>query len=169
MKRDYRRIAIVGSGGSGKSTFARQLGAATGLPVIHLDMEFWRPGWEQTPSDEWMEKHTKLIQTEQWIIDGDYKSTMELRFAAADLVIFLDTSRYLCLYRVLRRKNKDRPDFPDFLEDKLDWVFLKWIWNFPKKNRNAILQLHGQYPHVDFIIIKSKRDLQRILEEFGDT
>ena len=168
MKHKYRRIAIVGSGGSGKSTLARRLAAITGLPVIHLDMEFWRPGWEQTPKDEWAAKMETLIQSESWIIDGDYGGTMEIRFATADLVIFLDISRYICLFRVLKRRNKNRPDFPDFLEEKLDWVFLKWIWNFPKNNREHILKLHKKYPDKPFVVIRNQRELKRALEGFGE-
>jgi adenylate kinase family enzyme len=48
-----RRVAVVGSSGAGKSTFARDLGARTGLPVVHLDRPFWRPGWVETPREEW--------------------------------------------------------------------------------------------------------------------
>ncbi|MCL2376921.1 MAG: hypothetical protein FWC76_05925 [Defluviitaleaceae bacterium] len=169
MKHDYKRIAIVGSGGSGKSTLARQISATTGLPLVHLDMEFWRPGWEQTPQNEWIAKIETLIQRESWIIDGDYGSTLAMRFAAADLVIFLDISRFICLFRVLKRKNKARTDFPDFLEDKLDWVFLKWIWKFPKNNRKHILKLHEKYSDTIFIVIRNKAELKKLLEEFGET
>jgi len=169
MKHDCKRIAVVGSGGSGKSTLARQLAAITGLPLIHLDMEFWRPNWEQTPKDEWVAKMEMLTNCESWIIDGDFGSTMEMRFTTADLVIFLDVSRFVCLFRVLKRKNKDRPDFPNFLEDKLDWIFLKWIWNFPKNNRKHILKLHEKYPSTPFVVIRNNYELKKTLEEFGET
>ena len=47
-----RRIAIIGAGGAGKSTLARQLGEVLGIEVIHLDALFWKPGWVDTPRDE---------------------------------------------------------------------------------------------------------------------
>ena len=169
MKHDYRRIAIVGNGGSGKSTLSRKLAAVTGLPVIHLDMIFWLPDWQQMPKDEWVANIEAMTQNESWIIDGNYGGTMETRFSAADLVIFLDINRCLCLYRVLKRRNKNRPDFPDFLEEKPDWEFLKWIWNFSKINRGIILQLHEKYPNVTFVTIKNKKELERYMEEFGET
>ena len=169
MKTDYKRIAIVGSGGSGKSTLSRRLAAITGLPLIHLDIEFWLPGWEQTPKEEWLTKSQTLIQGESWIFDGNYGSTLEMRFAAADLVIFLDINRLVCLYRVNRRRSKERPDIPDFLEEKFDWAFMKWIWNFPKNDKHTILQLHKKYPDKPFVVIKNKRELKRTLEEFGES
>ena len=168
---DYQRIAIVGSPGSGKSTLARKLGAITSLPVIHLDMEFWRPNWEMTPQDEWIQRQTKLMQTPQWIIDGNYGSTMEIRFAAADLVIFLDIGRAKCLSRVFKRLKMKRPDFPDFLKQKLDKEFFalcKFIWDYRKVSRVSVLQLHRQYSDKPFITIHNNRELRHILEEFGE-
>lgn len=172
MRVDYKRIAIVGSGGSGKSTLARQLAAITGLPLIHLDLKFWLPNWKQVPKEEWAAKMEVLTQGESWIMDGDYGGTMEMRFVAADLVIFLDINRFVCLYRVIKRRNKKRTDFPNFLEEKLDWDFFKfliWIWNFPKRNRNTIIRLHEKYPDKPFVTIKNKRELKQILEEFCET
>jgi len=168
MRHDFKRIAIVGCPGSGKSTLARRLASITGLPVIHLDMEFWRPNWEQTPKDEWIDIQTGLVAQSHWIIDGNYDGTMTLRFAAADLIIFLDVNRFVCLYRVLRRRNNARPDFPAFLVEKIDWQFLKFIWNFPKKNREAIFNLHKGYPDKPFITIRNNRELNKVLEEFGE-
>ncbi len=110
--RKYNKIIIVGSGGSGKSTYAKQLGIVTGLPVIHLDNEFWRPGWVETPREEWIEKQKQFISGGKWIIDGNYGGTLELRFEAADLVIFLDINRLVCVWSAARRTGKKRSDLP---------------------------------------------------------
>ena len=50
-----KKILVIGSGGSGKSTFSRRLGEKLGLPVVHLDQLYWRPGWVETPKVEWVE------------------------------------------------------------------------------------------------------------------
>src|SRR5829696_8792386 len=109
-----RRVSIIGSGGAGKSTLARQLGDITGLPVIHLDREFWRPGWKETPKPEWKNRVEKLVKGDEWIIDGNFGGTMEIRLAAADTVVFLDFPRVLCTFRAIKRavafRNRTRPD-----------------------------------------------------------
>ena len=70
--RERRRILVVGSGGAGKSTFARRLGELTGLPVVHLDRHFWRAGWKATPTDEWNTTVAQLAATPEWIMDGNF-------------------------------------------------------------------------------------------------
>lgn len=84
------KIAILGCGGAGKSTLARQLGSRLGLPVIHLDAEFWRPGWVMTPLDEEIARQSQIVAGPRWIVDGNYGATIEIRLAAADTVIYLD-------------------------------------------------------------------------------
>ena len=66
-----KRIMIIGCGGSGKSTLARQLGDKTGLPVVHLDQLFWRPGWVHISREEFNAAHREAVMGERWIIDGN--------------------------------------------------------------------------------------------------
>jgi adenylate kinase family enzyme len=138
-----KRVAVIGSGGAGKSIFSRELGRRTGLPVIHLDRLFWKPGWVETPDDEWAAIQRDLVKDDRWIMDGNYGGTMGIRLAAADTIVYLDLPRLLCIWNVVRRRfssaRRGRPDMADGLQDKLELSFLRWIWNFPKNRRPVIL------------------------------
>ena len=140
-----QRVAIIGCGGAGKSTLARKLGEATDLPVIHLDREHWKPGWVEPPRDEWSARVAELVAGDRWIIDGNYGGTMEARIARADTVVFLDLSRWRCLYRVLKRRvvyrGRPRPDMTPGCDEKLDPKFLKWIWDYRATRRPGIMEM----------------------------
>lgn len=160
----YKRIIIIGSAGSGKSYLAKKIAEATEYPLIHLDNEFWKPGWIETPRDEWIEKQKKLIDCEKWIIDGNYDSTLEIRFKACDAVIFLDINRFVCIYGAIKRHGRKRSDLPDYCAEKYNkdfFDFLKWIWNFPKRSRNKIFELHEQYSDKPFFVIKRRRECKK--------
>ena len=78
-----QRVLVDGMMGSGKSTFARALAARTGLPLIHLDVHYWKPGWVRPSDDEWRYRQRALLAGEAWIIDGNYNETLALRLERA--------------------------------------------------------------------------------------
>ena len=134
-----QRVLVIGSPGAGKSTFARELARRTGLPLTHLDAEYWRPGWVRPPKDEWEAKVCGLIAADAWILDGNYTSTVQLRAAQADTVVVLDYSRTLCLYRAVRRALQGRrPDKLDLGREPLNLEFLRFIWRFPAVQRRRV-------------------------------
>jgi len=98
-----KRIAVVGSSGAGKSTLASQLAQRLNLPLYHLDAFYWKPGWTETPKQEWEAVHAELIARAAWVIDGNYGGTMDGRLAAADAIIFMNYPRMLCLWRPISR------------------------------------------------------------------
>lgn len=98
-----RRILVIGPAGSGKSTFAGALSTRTGLPVIHLDVHYWRPGWVRPPEDEWREQQRNLLKGDAWIADGNYLETLGLRLELAEDVVLLDTPWWVCARRALLR------------------------------------------------------------------
>lgn len=164
------RIIIIGCGGAGKSTLARRLGEELGLPVIHLDAEFWHPGWVETPKDEWLRTVEALVQRDRWIMDGNYGGTMDARIAAATTVIFLDFPIYLCAYRVVTRQlqyhGKTRPDMSPGCPEKIDAAFLKWIcYDFPRSTRKRILQRLAQCADKQIITLRSPSEVARFVEE----
>ncbi|HEY3416972.1 MAG TPA: DNA topology modulation protein [Armatimonadota bacterium] len=170
-----QRIMIIGSGGAGKSTLARQLGDTLGVPVIHLDAEYWRPGWVETPKEEWRRIVESLAQRERWIIDGNYGGTLPVRMAAADTIILLDYPWPLCLWRVLirilRYHGRSRPDIGPGCPERFDWEFIKWICiDFPRRSQVRTLQLLEQHGEGKQIIIHhSPRHTRRLLTTLKET
>lgn len=165
-----QRIAVIGSSGAGKSTLARQLGTILNLPVIHLDTFYWKPGWVETPREEWEVIQQQFVQQEAWIIDGNYATTMDIRFGTADTIIFLDYPRLLCLYRALKRRiqygGKTRPDMNNGCPEKIDRAHLQWIWNFPTDGRVRAVSKIDQYKEGKrIIILHSPAEAKRFLEE----
>lgn len=102
------KVVLIGSGGSGKSTLARQLGEKLKIEVFHLDALFWQPNWVGVPKNEQLQVQAALVKKETWIIDGNYGATMDIRLNAADTIIFLDISRWICMFRVFKRIVKYR-------------------------------------------------------------
>lgn len=165
-----RKIAVIGSGGAGKSTLARRLGEILGMEVIHLDALHWKPGWVATPKQEWREIVEELAARDTWIIDGNYGATLDVRLAAADTVVFLDFSRSVCLWRAIRRRiqyqGANRPDMAEGCREQIDWGFLVWIWRFRKISRPSVVQkieAFGQDAKV--IHLHSPREAERFLVE----
>ena len=165
-----QKVLIIGSGGAGKFTLARQLGAILSLEVVHLDALYWHPGWVETPKPKWREVVQDLLQQETWIMDGNYGSTLDIRLAIADTVIFLDFPRLLCLWRVFKRwwqyANETRPDMAAGCPEKLDWEFLYWVWTYPSRHRSTILEKLSQLaPEQRVLILRSPSAVQQFLQE----
>ena len=168
---NYNKIILVGSGGSGKSWMAKRLAASLEYPLYHLDKELWQADWVMTTKEEKIAKQQVMISGEQWIIDGNYNSTLEIRFAAADLIIFLDISRVVCLISVIKRTREKHSDIPEFLEehkifDKEFIEFCKWIWSYPKTGRKTVMELHEKYSDKAFLHIQSRREVKKLIKNF---
>ena len=137
-----KKVLIIGSGGAGKSTLAARLGEKTGIEVVHLDKLHWKPNWTSPPKDEWRKTVEAELKKDEWIMDGNFGGTMEMRLAACDMVIYLDFPRTICLYRALKRAvkyyNKTRPDMGEGCNERIDFEFLHWVWNFPKTSKPQI-------------------------------
>ncbi|MGE0495918.1 MAG: hypothetical protein AB7S38_42325 [Vulcanimicrobiota bacterium] len=137
------RIHVTGNAGSGKTTLAAELGRQLDLPVHGLDHLVWQPGWEPTPLCQRAEREHELAAGEAWIIEG---VSPRIR-ASADLVVFLDLPRWLCLARCLRRTLLHPAGRPELPRDCPEWRILphllSLIWHFPARARPAILSHPG--------------------------
>ena len=157
------RIVIIGCGGAGKSTLARQLGEKLRIPVVHLDKLFWKPGWVSISRDEFDVLHRDALSGERWIIDGNFASTMEMRLAACDTVFFLDYSLEVCLSGIADRRGKPRPDMP-WIGLEEDEVFLAYIRNYNEESRPQVLELLAKYPDKQVIVFHDRAEASAFLE-----
>jgi adenylate kinase family enzyme len=134
-----RRVAIIGCSGSGKSTLARKMGERLGLPVTHLDLLYWRPGWRAVTDAEMREAVEAASMAEAWISEGLAIDSSALRLCRADTIVWLDVPRLTCLRRAILRvplnRGRTRPDLPDGCPEKFDLKFYRWIWRFDRDVR----------------------------------
>ena len=162
------RILIIGCGGSGKSTLARALGEKTGLPVVHLDKLFWKPGWIESTREEIDQKIQAEMAKPCWIMDGNYNRTMSERLRHCDTVIYLDFSRMACILGVIKRVlttyGRVRPDMGDGCPERFDWEFLKWVWNYNRDKRDTNYRRLKETDKAEIIVLKNRTAVKKFLK-----
>lgn len=160
-----KKIMVIGCPGSGKSTFSKALHKITNIPLYHLDMMYWNADRTTVDKSVFKEKLLSTIQNNEWIIDGNYGSTIELRLQACDTVIFLDYSVDVCLNGIIERRGKVRTDMPWIEnEDEEDTEFIEFIKNFNSQSRPKIIELLDKYSHKDIYIFKNRNKADEFLK-----
>lgn len=164
-----QRILVLGNSGSGKSTLAGGLGLALGLPTVHLDAHFWRPGWTETPADVWDARVPELCAAERWVQDGNFARSLPVRLLRADTVVLLQRPTLLCVWRILRRwrtwRGVTRPDLAPGCPEKIDLEFLHWVLTFRLREMPRVrAALRDAPPGLKVIVLRSDRDVAALLE-----
>lgn len=152
-----RRVVVIGCPGSGKSTFARRLHTLTGLPLYHLDAIYWNPDRTTIPREEFRARLQKIIQSDAWIIDGHYGSTLLWRLEACDTVFFLDYPTEVCLEGIRARRGQVRSDIP-WVETQDDDEFLDFIQRFREESRPALLDMLTAFPDKPIFRFSSREE-----------
>ena len=166
------RVLVDGMMGSGKSTFARALAARSGLPLIHLDLHYWQPGWVRPSDDEWRERQRALLAGETWIIDGNYNETLTLRLERADSVVFLDTPWLLCALRTfVRGLRKPMGELPEGCEDSLnrrlrdEWGGIGKLWrNRRSEPEYALFEILQRSSGTTVHVLRSRREARALID-----
>lgn len=160
-----KKIIVIGCPGSGKSTFSRKLHEVTKIPLFHLDMMYWNADRTTVDKSTFLEQLTNTIQLAEWIIDGNYGATMELRLQACDTAIFLDYPLAVCLDGIKKRKGKVRSDMPWFENnDEEDAEFMEFIKNYNFHNRPKVMELLAKYSNKDIYIFKTRNEADEFVK-----
>ncbi|MHA6802961.1 P-loop NTPase family protein [Salinifilum ghardaiensis] len=160
-----RRVAVLGSGGAGKSTFARDLAQRLEVPLVSLDAHYWQPGWQRPDRDWWRAQQQRLLAGPAWVADGNYWSTLEVRLQRADTVVLLDLPRWVCTARVLQRtlRHRGRAVQAPGCPERISWQFLHYVWTFPRRHRPRVLAALAEAPPERFAHLRSQHDIDAFL------
>lgn len=171
-----RRVVVTGLAGSGKSTFAIALAGKTGLPVIHLDLHFWKPGWVEPSENEWRNTQQRLLAGDAWIADGNYSATLALRLRHADTLVVLDMPWWLCVERALLRGFRLPGELPEGstytrwqrLRDESKLAFRIWRnrHSEPESERRIVAE-HGR--DLAVLVLKTERSVKEFLDRLATT
>ena len=149
-----KKVIVIGCPGSGKSTVSRTLHNKTGIPLYHLDMMYWNADKTTVEKSVFLERLSAILEKNEWIIDGNYASTMELRMEACDTVIFLDYPLEVCLDGIRERRGTPRSDMP-WIETEENAEFIEFIKNYNEQQKPKVLELLEKYSDKNIVILES--------------
>lgn len=162
------KIAIIGCGGAGKSVLSKKLGDLLSLPIHHLDCMFWQPGWLASEREDFIQKQAEVFTDDQWIMDGNYSGTLDIRLINADTIIFLDLSTIVCLRGLITRyfkyRNISRPDMTQGNNEKITLEFLNYVCTYRSRQRPEIMRkLNALRKSKNTVILKTRREIRSFL------
>jgi adenylate kinase family enzyme len=165
-----RRIIVVGCPGSGKTSLAVKLGRKLGLPVVHLDVLYWRPGWKESDQASFRGRVADAVAGESWVVDGSYSGlAFDLTLARADALIVIERAPWLCLWRVALRSTFDRagarPDLAEGCPEHFDWNLMREVWRYNADRRPRIEAERLKYgAHIPVVRLTSDRAIQEFID-----
>ena len=152
-----KKAIVIGCPGSGKTTFAEKLNKCTGLPLYYLDAIWHKPDRTHISRAEYDERLSEILDTQEWIIDGNYSRTIEVRMQSCDTVFLFDLPTETCIQGATARLGKARYDVP-WIDTELDPKF-KWeIEDFPTKVLPGIYALIDKYKAGRQVIVFKSRE-----------
>ena len=157
-----KKVRVIGCPGSGKSTVSRALHNKTGIPLYHLDMMYWNADKTTAEKSVFLERLSTVLEKDEWIIDGNYGSTMELRMVACDTVIFLDYPLDVCLDGIRERRGKPRSDMP-WIETEEDEEFIEFIKSYNEQQKPIVIELLEKYSDKNIVILRSREQADAFL------
>jgi adenylate kinase family enzyme len=154
------RIAIIGCGGSGKSSLARSLGSLLGITPVHLDGLYYDQDWKPLDKEQFAALQRDLVTVPRWIIDGNYASSLPIRLQTADTLIFLDLPGWTCLWGIAQRRIRHRGgQHKDIgVYDRITWNFVRYILGYRRHMAPRVRKLIADHAgNAEVVVLRSRR------------
>ena len=159
-----KKVIVIGCPGSGKTTFAEKLHKKTGLPLYYLDAIWHRSDRTHISREDFDERIKEIFAEDEWIIDGNYSRTIEMRLEACDTVFLFDLPTEVCLQGAIDRLGKERYDVP-WVDRELNPKFREEIERFANNKLPEIynlLEKHGQNKNI--VVFKTREEADNYID-----
>jgi len=173
-----RRVHVIGTSGSGKTTVAGAIADKLGIRHIELDAIHWQPGWTELPDDEFMERVSEAVQGDAWTIDGNYRTVRHLIWERVDTIVWLDMPFIPVFLRMLWRTTRrivTREELWNTNTEGIDALIGKdsmplWVIKTHKRRREEYppLLASPELSNVDVKVFKSLKEVDAWIESLGD-
>ncbi len=173
------KINVVGTSGSGKSTFSHKLANKLEAPHIELDALFWRPNWQETPDDEFFALIEQRTASDSWVLDGNYNRTVPVKWKRVDMVIWLNYSYFRTIWQAVTRALKrswykaelwpgtgNRESFRKSFfsrESIILWTLKNYHSNVA---RYEAAMADERYSHIEFVRLRSPKQADAFIKNF---
>ena len=163
-----RRLAVVGTTGSGKTTMARRIAQRLAITHVELDALHWGPDWTPAPTEAFQERTAQALSGDAWVVDGNYSKVRDIVWSRADTVVWLDYPLPVILgqlaWRALRRVitreelwQGNRERFAAQFASR-DSLFLWALRTYPRRRREyPVLLERPEYAHLNLAHLRSPR------------
>lgn len=175
------KVNVVGTSGSGKSTFSALLARELSCPHIEMDQLFWKANWQESSDVEFFARLSERLNGERWVLDGNYNRTRAIKWREVDTVVWIDYSLIRTLFhalsRVISRSISGRELWPN-TGNKESWrkaffnkdSILLWTIKTYRSNRKRYLSdMHNpDYQHIRFVRLTSPKQARRYLQQMSE-
>lgn len=181
VRRPLVRVNVIGTSGSGKSTFSRKLADILRLSYVEMDKVFWRPNWVQPSDETFFADLERVLPEKGWVLDGNYTRTIPVKWRQVDLVIWLDYSFPRTLLRAIRRAlhrswtgeelwegtgNRETFKKSFFTKESIIWWTITTHGKVRRKYEETIQS--DRYPQIEFLRFRHPREADAFLKRLSD-
>lgn len=173
----YKRINVVGTSGSGKSTVAKKIADKLSIPYVEMDKVFWGPDWYWPSDKEFFSNLQKELSGNEWVLDGNYTRTIPIKWEKTQIVVWVDLPFTRTLYQAVKRAIKrsmtqeeiwpgtgNKESFRKNFFSK-DSIILWTLKNYKKvKTKYESYMKDERYSHLKFIRLCSHKEIDKFLK-----
>ena len=171
------KINVIGTSGSGKTTFGRQLAEILGIPFLEMDFLFWGPNWSSPEDEILFKKLATALKGDSWVLDGNYTRTIPIKWDQVDIVIWLDYNFIRTLLQAINRAARRIVSQEELWpgtgnRETVRKLFSRqsivlWTIQTHRRNkiRNARWMEEDEFSHIHFIRLKSPKKAALFLEQ----
>jgi adenylate kinase family enzyme len=173
-----QRISVVGNSGSGKTTVARAIAAALGVPQLELDSVFHQPDWQPLETEEFRRVVSEFTAAGAWVVDGNYSGVRDIVWDRADTVIWVDPPRHRVMRRLLARTMRRMATRAELWNGNRErWIYLfrpeesvvLYAWTSHRKLRDRFLAAQDDpaNAHLSFRRLRTQAETAALLRDLA--